>query len=262
MTQLRSVAIAAGSRVSPQLFQSLGLTRGGCEVQPRGATFAASIALHSALAAALAVLPILLGSPLPSVGAGPILDGAILEIRVLPPPPASNGQSATTVRSKMRPRTNAIVAPSDVPNGIQPDDLPLDLGGRPDGIPGGVPDLPEEAKYVGVVSLPDLPPQQRSSSERVVRIGGLIATPKLLERIEPRFPELALASRVSALVVLEAEVDTSGHVRAVKVLRGHPLFDQPSLDAVKQWRYQPLLLNGEPTGFVLTVTLTFRLQNR
>ena len=57
------------------------------------------------------------------------------------------------------------------------------------------------------------------------------------------------------MLILEAEVDVRGYVKAVKVLRGHPLFDEAATDAVKQWRYQPLLLNGEPTGFVLTVTM-------
>jgi protein TonB len=43
-------------------------------------------------------------------------------------------------------------------------------------------------------------------------------------------------------------------------LRGHPLFDEPATAAVKQWRYRPLLLNGEPTEFIVTVTLTFNIQ--
>jgi TonB family protein len=46
-----------------------------------------------------------------------------------------------------------------------------------------------------------------------------------------------------------------------KVLRGHPLFDEAAQEAVKQWRYQPLLLNGEPTAFVVTVTFPFTLTN-
>ena len=93
---------------------------------------------------------------------------------------------------------------------------------------------------------------------RVVRIGGQIAQPKLIRQVKPVYPDLAVQSRVSALVILEAEVDTRGHVKAVKTLRGHPLFDDAAMEAVKQWRYEPLLLNGEPTGFILTVTVNFR----
>ena len=61
-------------------------------------------------------------------------------------------------------------------------------------------------------------------------------------------------------MVLEAEVDTRGVVKTVKVLSGHPLFDDPALEAVRQWRYQPLLLNGEPTGFILSVVINFNLR--
>ena len=71
---------------------------------------------------------------------------------------------------------------------------------------------------------------------------------------------IAAAARVSATVQLEAEVDVRGEVARVRVERGHPLFDEAAIDAVRQWRYQPLLLNGEPTGFVLTVTVRFDMR--
>jgi TonB family protein len=67
---------------------------------------------------------------------------------------------------------------------------------------------------------------------------------------------------VTAILILEAEVDTRGQVRSVKVLRGHPLFDDAAIGAVKQWRYQPLLLNGEPTAFIVTVTMNFNLAQK
>jgi periplasmic protein TonB len=49
-------------------------------------------------------------------------------------------------------------------------------------------------------------------------------------------------------------------VKTVKVLRGHPLLDPSAIDAVQQWRYRPLLLNGQPTQFILTVTVLFNIQ--
>ena len=105
-------------------------------------------------------------------------------------------------------------------------------------------------------------PRRLLRRRRSCRIGGQIAQPKIIRHVKPVYPDLAVQSRVSALVILEAEVDTRGHVKAVKVLRGHPLFDEAAMEAVKQWRYQPLLLNGEPTGFILTVTVNFNLQQK
>jgi periplasmic protein TonB len=58
---------------------------------------------------------------------------------------------------------------------------------------------------------------------------------------------------------MEARVDIHGIVRNVHVLRGHPLFDEAATAAVSQWRYRPLLLNGEATEFIVTVTLIFSI---
>jgi protein TonB len=260
MTQLRTVAIRAGTgRVPAQLFQSLVLTAPGREAGRKSATFVISIGLHSTLALALAILPLLLGNALPSPGTLETFFATPLEITVAPPPPpppVGGGQQRIRPVRKIETSAGGLVAPIAIPTKIIPED---DLGpeiGEPGGVEGGVP-----GGVVGGV-VGGLPPEAPPPPARVVRIGGQIAQPKLLRRVEPRYPDLAVASRVSALVILEAEVDTHGYVRTVKVLRGHPLFDQPSLDAVKQWRYQPLLLNFEPTGFILTVTLTFSLQNR
>ena len=59
-------------------------------------------------------------------------------------------------------------------------------------------------------------------------------------------------------MILEAQVGEDGSVKGVSVLRSIPLLDNAAMDAVKQWRYSPLVLNGTATPFVLTVTLTFR----
>jgi protein TonB len=86
--------------------------------------------------------------------------------------------------------------------------------------------------------------------------------PRILKKVNPVYPDLAIQARLSMIVILEAQVDTRGRVKTVKVLRGHPLFDEAALEAVRQWRYQPLLLNGEPTEFILTVTVQFNLTQR
>ena len=90
--------------------------------------------------------------------------------------------------------------------------------------------------------------------------GGQLLPPKVIRRVDPVYPDLAVQARISAIVILEAEVDERGRVRTVKVLRGHAILDEAAVEAVRQWRYQPLLLNGEPTAFILTVTVAFNLR--
>jgi protein TonB len=92
----------------------------------------------------------------------------------------------------------------------------------------------------------------------VVFIGGLTA-PALVERVEPEYPELAVRAKVQGVVILEAVVDRDGRVEDVRVLRSIRLLDAAAMDAVRKWRYSPLLLNGKPERFVLTVTVSFNI---
>jgi TonB family protein len=70
---------------------------------------------------------------------------------------------------------------------------------------------------------------------------------------------IAIVARKSGTVVLEATVGPDGAVRSVRVVKSEPLLDNAALDAVKQWRYQPLQLNGRAHPFILTVTVSFNM---
>ena len=246
---------------SPILFQSLVLTQPERNTGRKSTTLAVSVALHTALVLAVAILPLLFYDALPDQEA--LKAFFVTPLEVVPPPPPPPPPSAAA-RAVVRPaprivtqQTQGFIAPIEVPAEIKPEES-LDLGidgGVEGGVEGGVPG----GVVGGVVGgLPQAPPPPA----RIVRIGGQIAPPKKVRNVDPIYPDLALASRVTAVVILDAEVDTRGYVRKVAVRQGHPLFDAAAMTAVKQWRYQPLLLNGEPTAFILTVTLQFNLQTR
>ena len=91
-------------------------------------------------------------------------------------------------------------------------------------------------------------------------MGGELQAPALINRVEPDYPGVAVAAKVSGTVILEATVNEAGVVTDVKVLRSIILLDQAAIKAVKQWRYQPLTLNGQPVPFILVVTVTFTLR--
>ncbi len=78
----------------------------------------------------------------------------------------------------------------------------------------------------------------------------------------PVYPEIARAARVEGVVILEAKVDKKGKVEEARVLRSIPLLDQAAIEAVKQWEYEPFLVNGEPKAFLLTITVNFSLNNK
>lgn len=92
-----------------------------------------------------------------------------------------------------------------------------------------------------------------------VRVGANAIAANLISQVEPVYPELARQARVQGSVVLEAEISRDGTVGNLNVLSGHPLLTQAALDAVKQWRYKPTLLNNEPVQVVTTLTVNFAL---
>jgi periplasmic protein TonB len=218
----------------------------------RGTTFVVSLVLHAGLALSVVALPLYLAEAMPSQEVITVLPPLAL---APPPPPAPSVPTRLSAQPTPRPAQTAFLAP--IASELVPEDEPLfgleDVGG--DGVIGGVPD-----GVVGSV-MGDLPTGAPAPPPRVVRIGSGIAAPRLVRRVDPAYPAIAAAARVSATVQLEAEVDARGQVASVRVERGHPLFDEAAVAAVQQWRYQPLLLNGEPTGFVLTVTVRFDVRH-
>ena len=75
----------------------------------------------------------------------------------------------------------------------------------------------------------------------------------------PVYPPLARQARIQGNVVLHAIIDKDGKVAQLEVISGHPLLVQSALDAVKQWRYKPTLLNGDPVEVDTTITVTFTM---
>jgi protein TonB len=227
----------------------------------RSATVGVSLVLHATLVFAALVVPLLLDSNLPAPNEA-IRAFFVAPPEVAPPPPPPPPPAAASSLRTAKPVTQPaaleparFVAPIEMPSEL-PKEEGLELGvegGVAGGVEGGVPG----GVVGGVVGgLPDMPPPPAA---KVVRIGGQIVAPKLMRSVQPVYPEIAKLSRVQGLVILEALVGTNGAVKTVKVLRGNPLLEEAAMEAVRQWRYQPLLLNGEPTEFILSVTVMFTL---
>jgi len=113
-------------------------------------------------------------------------------------------------------------------------------------------------------TLPPVEPphisQPAQQEKRPLKLSEGVLQAQLVSRIEPRYPPLALQTRQEGTVVLHAIISRDGRINAVEVVSGSPLFLQAALDAVRQWRYRPTLLNGEPVEVETTITVMFRLQ--
>jgi protein TonB len=92
-----------------------------------------------------------------------------------------------------------------------------------------------------------------------VRPGGSVRSPVKIVHVAPQYPQIARASRVQGIVIIEATIDSRGNVESTAVLRSIPLLDQAALDAVRQWKFTPTLLNGVAVPVIMTVTVNFEL---
>jgi len=133
------------------------------------------------------------------------------------------------------------------------------VGGVPGGIPGGqaggvIGSIISAANSAAVPKFVPITPQR-------VRISQGVTKGLLIHRVEPAYPTLARAARVQGEVVLSAVIDTSGQIQNLQLVSGHPMLVPAALSAVKQWRYKPYLLNGQPTEVETTITVIFTLSS-
>lgn len=93
-----------------------------------------------------------------------------------------------------------------------------------------------------------------------VAVGGEVRQARLVSTVPPEYPSLARAQHVSGGVTIDALIDANGRVTKMKVLSGPTLLEQAAMDALRQWRYEPAMLDGKAVPMHLTVTIQFRLQ--
>jgi TonB family protein len=86
---------------------------------------------------------------------------------------------------------------------------------------------------------------------------GTTNAPRKIRHVAPIYPEAARHARVSGVVILELQLDVSGSVTDARVLHSIPLLDAAAIEAVKQWQYEPMIVNGKAIAVPLTVTVPF-----
>jgi TonB family protein len=99
------------------------------------------------------------------------------------------------------------------------------------------------------------------SPEKIVDLSPAAAQESLIQRVEPDYPEDARDAQVQGAVVLDVHIGQDGTVQDLKLVSGEPLLAEAAMAAVRQWRFKPRSLNGEPVEMQTQVTLNFRLPN-
>lgn len=220
-----------------------------------------SMLVQVGLLAILILIPLIYTEALPKT-----LMSSILLAPPPPPPPPPPPAAVQVVKVKPMAHlmeAGKLVAPKAIPKDIKifkEEEAPDMSGGIAGGVPGGVAGGSMGGVIGGVIggagSAP--PPPPRAALKRVT-VGGNVQAARLVNRVQPVYPPLARQTRISGTVKLHAIIGKDGSVQQLQVVSGHPLLVQSALDAVRQWRYQPTLLNGDPVEVDTEIDVIFSL---
>ncbi len=200
-----------------------------------------------------------------------------LSAPILPPPPSTpRGLKAELKKnSVIITSTKALTLPGRVPEDVRPIvDLqlfPKEDGERIDGgVIGGVEGGSKNGEMGGTLLAGNSPPlapptapvsPSPSATHPILRItvGGEILKANLIHQVVPSYPVLAKMSHIQGTVILAAVIAPDGSVEDLRLISGHPMLVSSALEAVRQWKYRPPLLNGHPMQVDTTITVNFSL---
>jgi protein TonB len=104
----------------------------------------------------------------------------------------------------------------------------------------------------------NLPPPPKPTQQRI-RVGGNVQSAKMIRQVQPVYPQIAKTAHVQGTILLHAIIAKDGSVQELTYVSGPPLLMKAAQDAVREWRYQPTLLNGEPVEVETTISVIFTL---
>jgi protein TonB len=187
------------------------------------------------------------------------------------PPPVTKSPAPTRVRAlkSFQSMGGKVYEPVSIPpQAVMIDDPPLDS--QTAGVEDGVSGLDAATTALGLLRPMGAPPRAVApmvaapavaapAPTRQIRVVSALQMARLLHRVEPVYPTLARQTRISGTVELTGVIGADGRIRELRVVSGHPFLAAAALDAVRQWVYEPTLLNGEPVEVIAPITVNFRL---
>ena len=177
-----------------------------------------------------------------------------------PPPPAAAAGKVVKIQSEVI--NGQLRTPTKIPNKVQmikEEEAPPDLGGGvTGGVPGGIPGGSAGGVMGSILSTTNAAIPKVATPQRV-RVSSGVSTGLLIKKVTPNYPQLAKQARIQGSVVLQAEISKEGTIQNLQLISGHPMLAPAAIEAVKQWRYKPYLLNGEPVAVETQVVVNFSL---
>jgi protein TonB len=225
-------------------------------------TVALSAIIQAGLLGILILIPLIYTEALPKQ--------MLTTFLVPPPPPPPPPPPAAAIQRIVKPVVRLIhngqmMAPTVIPKKVEmikEEELPPDVGavGVVGGVPGGVPGGQAGGVLGGIIggSGSGMPPPPKATPSRI-RVGGSVFAAKLVRQVTPLYPPIAKTAHISGNIVLHAVISKDGTIQELQYISGPPLLMKNAMDAVRQWRYNPTLLNGDPVEVDTTITVVFSL---
>ena len=238
------------------MFEDSLIESGGRLKTNRGRTAAISFGLQAILVGILVLIPLLITEALPKQ--------QLTTFLVAPPPPPPPPPPAAPVHIVRQVQTdivnNQLRTPTRIPQKVQmiKEDAAPPMQGVMGGVAGGIPGGSAGGVIGGIISSTSVKAPTVAAPQRI-RVSSGVSTGHLIRKVTPQYPSIARTAHISGSVILEAEISKEGDVVNLHVIGGPPLLRQAAIDAVKQWKYRPYLLNGEPVVVDTQVTVIFSL---
>jgi len=224
----------------------------------RGWTTLASFAMQTLGVAILLMLPLLYTEGLPKLH----LLSVSAPIGPPPGPPPSQAPRGATHQGQSNFVRGVLVPPSEIPLGVHHLVDSSTVEEAPpcaicvSGSTGDITNANPIPNSIG--SGPALLPSPPKPVAHPPRISHMMEG-NLIYKVQPVYPPLARSARIQGAVVLRAIISRNGTIENLQTLSGHPMLVGAALDAVRQWRYRPYILNGDPVEVETQVTVNFSL---
>jgi periplasmic protein TonB len=244
------------------MFEDSLIESGGKLKTKRGATTALSFVLQVMLIGVLVLIPLLFTEALPKTQLMTFL------VAPPPPPPPPPPPAATPVKVVKQIQTDIINGqlrtPTKIPEKVQmikEEEAPPpmnSMAGVVGGVPGGVPGGQMGGVIGGIINSTPMSVPKIATPQRV-RVSQGVTQGLLLRKVQPAYPPLARQARIQGSVLLQAEISKDGSIENLHLISGHPMLAPAAIGAVKQWKYRPYILNGEPVEVDTQITVIFSL---
>jgi protein TonB len=243
------------------MFEDSLIESGGRLKTRRGLTTTISVIFQIGLLLVMILIPLIFTEALPK-------QQLMTFLVAPPPPPPPPPPAAAPVKIVKQIQTDIVNGqlrtPTKIPEKVQmikEEEAPppaMASTGVVGGVPGGVPGGSMGGVMGSILSSTPVAVPKVATPQRV-RVSQGVSAGLLVRKVNPNYPPLARQARIQGQVLLQAEISKDGSIQNLRLISGHPMLAPAAIEAVKQWKYKPYLLNGEPVEVETQVQVNFTL---